>query len=169
MTWQCQAQTTKKGNKRLGCADRLVASLLSDGYVYTTSLEAKSHKTLGTLSHCIVMACGWCTLWELDCDHYLGRPEMAQGCRLSTDVGATMPRAMIVGVVLILTTLACGGASHDNAGAAANGHASTHPYAVTQPYADGDCYPATYCDTDDLRGGYANHSQDRAFLAGRSR
>ena len=36
---------------------------------------------------------------------------MTQGCQLSIDMGTTMsPRAMIVGVVLILNALACGGA-----------------------------------------------------------
>ncbi len=46
VTSRRQARTTKKGTKKLGRADGLVASLLNDGYVYTTSLEAKSHKTL---------------------------------------------------------------------------------------------------------------------------
>ena len=46
VTSRRQARTTKKGTKTLGCADGLVASRLDDGYVYTTSLEAKSHKTL---------------------------------------------------------------------------------------------------------------------------
>ena len=51
----------------------------------------------------------WLTLWKRTSPR--GEPETAQGTPLNTDMGTAMsPRAMIVGVILILTTLACGGA-----------------------------------------------------------